>query len=410
MTLFRPEVIAFRNRDRLAGEVLITTPSSFHLVTAFFVVLLGVGGAVAFNADFPHIESLHGAILPDKGMVNVAPSRAGTIAGIEVVEGSAVVTGQLLATIQVGESTLDGASAVDVIAAASAIQRKSLANQILATRSAGEAKRHQLGARSQGIAAEISQLKVQLVFSSELVESAKVDLENAKAIARTGFASKQYVQSRTDMLSERRLSESMLQQTLISKEHELHGVVTAATQTASETQALVASLDAAIAQLDQQAVGIGLSGSYQIRAPVAGIVSHVSVKPGQQVQPQDALMTIVPKGSTLRAELNAATSSIAFIRPGQKVRLALDSFPFQKFGTVEGVVTHIAASGVAKRGAHGEMSLHYPVIVALRAPFFLAGRDVALKPGMTVSARIVTERRTLFEWLLKPYYSVSKRD
>lgn len=411
MTFFRPEVIAYKNRDRLAGEVLISTPSSFYLTTIFFTASLVVCAILAFNAEYPHIESLRGVILPDRGLINVAPSRAGTVTSVEVAEGAVVGPGELLASIKVDESTRDGASAADVVSAASGVQRKSISDQIGAIAVGGAAKVQQLKAQAAGIASEISQIKEQLSLLSELINSATMDFENARMIAKSGFASKQYVQSSMDTLTQRRLSASTLQQSLFSKQTEFRSLITAAKQAESETKAQVAGLNAATAQLDQQAVGIGLSGSYQIRSLVAGSVAHVSLKPGQQVSPQNSLMTIVPSGSTLRAEFNVPTSSIGFIRTGQKVRLAIDSFPYQKFGTMEGVITGIANSAVSAIGERGEVTLFYPVTIALRSQIFdVGGNRIPLKPGMTLGARVVTERRTFAEWFFEPYYAVSKRD
>jgi membrane fusion protein len=411
LTLFRPEVIAYRNRDRLAGEILITTPHSYYITTVFFATLLIVAGIIAFNAEYPHIESLRGVILPDRGIVSVTPSRAGTITSISVAEGAVVAPGQLLASIKVDESTQEGASAVDVISAASGIQRKSLSDQIGAIVVGGAAKVQQLKLHAAGIKIEIAQMREQLGLLSELIESAKVDLENARTIAKNGFASRQYVQSSMDTLTQRRLSVSTLQQSISSKEAELKSLLTAITQAEFETKAQVASLNAATAQLDQQAVGIGLSGAYQIRSVIAGSVAHVSSKPGQQIGLQHTLMTIVPSGSVLQAELAVPTSSIGFIRTGQTVRLAIDSFPYQKFGTMEGTVSSIANSAVSKTGERGEVNLFYPVTIALRSQFFnVSSNNIPLKPGMTLGARIVTERRTFFEWLFEPYYAVSKRD
>lgn len=411
MTFFRPEVIAYRNRDRLAGEVLISTRSSFYLTTIFFTASLVVCAILAFNAEYPHIESLRGVILPDRGLINVAPSRSGTVTSVEVTEGAVVGPGELLASIKVDESTRDGASAVDVISAASGVQRKSISDQIGAIAVGGAAKVQQLKAQAAGIVSEISQIREQLSLLSELINSATMDFENARTIAKGGFASKQYVQSSMDTLTQRRLSASTLQQSLFSKQTEFRSLITAAKQAESETKAQMAGLNAATAQLDQQAVGIGLSGSYQIRSLVAGSVAHVSLKPGQQVNPQNSLMTIVPSGSTLRAEFNVPTSSIGFIRTGQKVRLAIDSFPYQKFGTMEGVITGIANSAVSAIGERGEVNLFYPVTIALRSQIFDVGVNrIPLKPGMTLGARVVTERRTFAEWFFEPYYAVSKRD
>lgn len=409
--LYRSEVIAYQNRDRLPGEVLIQTPFSFYLVSGFFIFCLLLGFFLAIRAEYPRIESVRGMILPDRGLIAVTPSRAGRVISIHTRDGQAVESGQLLASIQVDESTKDGAYSADVLTAAAGAQKQSITSQIEAVEGSGRAKGQQLNAQAEGLVREIAQLQEQLTLQADLISSAQTELENARTMAKNGFASKAYLQTSMDTLTQRRLSASSVRQSIYTKQTELRAISTTIKQAESETAAQVASLLAAKAQIDQQVVGIELSGSYQIRAPVAGTIAHVSFKIGQPVSPLIPLITMVPTGSILRAEFNVPTSSIGFIGVGQRVRLALDSFPYQKFGTMEGTITNISSSAVSTTGGQGEINLAYPVIVGLRTQAFNVGSNrIPLLPGMTLGARIVTDRRTFFEWIFEPFYSVWKRD
>lgn len=411
MSLFRSEVAVHQGRDRLPGDVLIHTPSSFYLTTAFFTVCLVFGIALALTAEYPRIESLRGVILPDKGLVTIMPSRFGTISHLYVQDGAAVAAGQLLASIKVDESTRDGTSAVDELSAAARSQQDGINQQIDAVRLTGAARIRQMHSEADGARQEIGQMKDQLVLLRDLTSSARADFDSAQAITKSGFASKKYLQTSLDALTQRELAIVTLQQSLGAKQTQLATLGNAMAQAASETAAQVASLIANRAQLAQQSVGIGLSGAYQLRAPMGGSIAHVSLKTGQQVTTQTALMTIVPDGSSLRAEFNVPTASIGFIRVGQKVRLAIDAFPYQKFGTMAGSVDKIAESAVSLAGERGEVILAYPVVVTLASQSFrTASNEVRLKPGMTLGARVVTERRTFFEWMFEPAYSVWKRD
>jgi len=121
-------------------------------------------------------------------------------------------------------------------------------------------------------------------------------------------------------------------------------------------------------------------------------------------------MTIVPNGSTLRAELAIPSSAIGFVKPGQEVRLAIDSFPYQRFGTVKGKVLTVATSAVGQQGANGAVVSVYPVTVMLKQTQITAyGRAEPLISGMTLTARIVTEKQSLLEWLFEPLFAVKRR-
>lgn len=121
-------------------------------------------------------------------------------------------------------------------------------------------------------------------------------------------------------------------------------------------------------------------------------------------------MTIVPAGSKLRAELAIPSSAIGFIKQEQSVRLAVDAFPYQRFGTVAGKVQTVSTSAINAQGANGSVITVYPVTVALDAARIAAyGRSEPLVSGMTLTARIVTDKQSLLEWLFEPLFAVRRR-
>jgi membrane fusion protein len=121
-------------------------------------------------------------------------------------------------------------------------------------------------------------------------------------------------------------------------------------------------------------------------------------------------MTIVPAGAELQAELAVPSSAIGFVNAGQEVSLAIDAFPYQRFGTVKGKVLTVAESALSQQGANGAVIAVYPVRVKLDTEAVTAfGRSEPLVSGMTLSARIVTEKQSLLEWLFEPLYAVRRR-
>lgn len=411
MSLFRSEVLNYQSRERLPGEIIIRTPLSSYLTTSFFTFSLICGVTLGVTVEYPKIESVRGILLPDQGLLSVIASRAGTVTNIYVADGDRIDSGQLLALIKVDESTREGTSAAETLASAAVAQKENIVKQISAVELSRRAKDRQVKAQRAGLAREISQLKGQIVLQEELITSAKTDLKNADAMARDGFVSKVFVKTSVDALTQRRLASAALQQSVFEKQTQLASLDTTAEQIDSDAAAQIASLTASNAQIDQQAVQIGLSGSYQIRAPMAGTVSYVSQKIGQPIHAQNSLMNIVPSGSVLKAEFGVPTTSIGFIRVGQKVKLAIDAFPYQKFGTIEGAITKIADSALSTTGPQGEINVVYPVTIGLSSQVFVVGNTkIPLKPSMTLGARIVTERRTFFEWVFEPFFSVWKRD
>jgi membrane fusion protein len=104
------------------------------------------------------------------------------------------------------------------------------------------------------------------------------------------------------------------------------------------------------------------------------------------------------------------SAAIGFVKPGQEVRLALDAFPYQRFGTVKGRVRTVPSSTINAPASNGATIAVYPVIVDIEAPkIFAYGRDEPLVAGMNLTARIITERQSLLEWLFEPLFAVRRR-
>ena len=175
------------------------------------------------------------------------------------------------------------------------------------------------------------------------------------------------------------------------------------------------------AQLEKLSQELGKQAHRQelleLKAPQAGLVKDLATHTvGTVVQPGTVLMTVVPDGERLKAEVWVDNQDIGFIHPGQVVRLKLAAFPFQRYGMVDGTVEHVGADasdsasptapgGVARGGARDPMSmpLAYKALVSVRSMAIEhAGVRLLLAPGMQTNAEILLGRRTVLEYLLSP--------
>ncbi len=152
------------------------------------------------------------------------------------------------------------------------------------------------------------------------------------------------------------------------------------------------------------------NGELLLRAPVAGLVASRLVEVGQAVQIGQPILSLLPDGSMLRAQLRVPSAAIGFIKPGDRVLLRYQAYPYQKFGSHEGTVIRISRSAIAETYTeHGSPNEPmYRVLVSLNQQSVLAyGSHEPLRPGMRLEADIMGERRRLYEWILEPLYSVT---
>ncbi len=407
--MFRPEALTQR-LDRLSGDVAVAIPVAWQSIGT--LILGGVAAALTFLslASYSRVETATGSIIPDKGITVITPTRNGVIAEISVMDGQEVAAGNELAMIRAEEDSATGLSTAQQIEAAVGRQDASLAMQIDASNAAAQAQVLQLGAQRNGLSAEISQIQSQIVLQRDLIASAQKDVDRARIIAERGFVSLRDLQAREETLLSRQQGLSQLNQSLASKRSAISEAERSASQALAQAQVQNASLSASRAQVAQQAASTAGSRSYVLRAPLGGTVTAITARPGQPASPQIPLMTIVPSGSTLRAELALPSAAIGFVKIGQRVRLAIDAFPYQRFGTISGKVITIANSPVSQQAANGTNIAVYPVTVALESTYVAAyGKREPLVPGMSLTARIITEKQSLFEWLFEPLFAVRRR-
>lgn len=154
------------------------------------------------------------------------------------------------------------------------------------------------------------------------------------------------------------------------------------------------------------------AGLLSLRAPQRGIVKDLATHTrGTVVSPGTVLMSLVPFDEPLQAEVLVKNEDVGFVHETQRVKLKLAAYPFQKYGMIDGTVTHVGpdaadAQGAApKAGAEPDpsMALRYKALVRLDSQTLETdGKQMRLSPGMQVVAEIHQGKRTVMEYLLSP--------
>lgn len=407
--MFRTQALK-GNRNRLSGDVAIAVPISWQGIGSLICSGAALGLLFVSLATYSRVETVTGSITPDAGISTIVPTRTGVTAALAVKDGQMVSAGAELATIRTEEDGNGAQSPAAMVQAAIAQQDDSLAAQSDASKASAQAQTSQHTAQRSGLLVEIAQLQSQIGVQHALIMSAQKDLDRARVIAERGFISGRDLQVREETLLSRQQGLAQLEQALAAKRAALAENERSAAQISAQARAQAASLAATRAQVAQQAASTAGARSYVLRAPIAGRVTALTARVGQPASPQSQLMAIVPTGAKLRAELAVPSAAIGFVKPGQDVRLAIDAFPYQRFGTVTGTVQTVAASAINAQGPNGTTIAVYPVTVALKQSAIRAyGRSEPLVSGMSLTARIVTEKQSLLQWLFEPLFAVRNR-
>lgn len=337
-------------------------------------------------ASYSRIEVASGTVAPDKGVAALIPPRAGVVTDVAVREGQMVNAGTVLLQVKAEEDLASGSSAAGQITAALAQQDRNISTQINAGGAASAAQTAENVARQNGLRAEIASLGNQIALQRSLVTSAKNDFDRASEIAKGGFVSGRDLQVRQDAWLTRRQQLAQLEQSVSIRQSSLIESERSSTQLLAQAAAQIANLESTRAGIAQQAASTQGGRAYALRAPISGKVSSLTARVGQPANPQQSVLTIVPSDAKLRAELYIATTAIGFVKPGQEVRIAIDAFPYQRFGTIKGRVAQVAISATGRPGENGTVTPSYLVVVNLeKAEVTAFGTQQPLLPGMTLN-------------------------
>ncbi len=407
--LFRKEVLEHR-ADRLQGDVSLAVPISWQIIGFLLLTALVVALVFLGTASYSRAETVAGAIVLDRGVASIVPSRPGIVAELAAREGQRVGAGDPLVAIRSEEDMSGGRTAPRRIMDALQEQDSRLASQTSLVMSAAGAERARLAAQIAGGEQEIASLDTQIASQKRLIEVAENEFNEVQGIATKGFISRRDLEAREAALIARRQQLSQLEQARAAKTATLSEARRAIAQAGATAQAQAAGVQSSRAALAQQLAQAESAQGYTLTSPIDGTVTAITARLGQPASAQAPLMIVMPANATPRAELYIPTSAAGFLRIGQDVRLAVDAFPYQRFGTVNARIAQISSVAVPKATPDGGAVPVYLVTAEIADPSVMAfGRKQPLLPGMTFNARIVTQKQSLFEWLFEPLFAVRNR-
>ena len=142
-----------------------------------------------------------------------------------------------------------------------------------------------------------------------------------------------------------------------------------------------------------------------IISPAKGIIKSLpfSIR-GAVVNPSEVLAEIVPVNVDLVVEIQVSPRDIGFIHAGQAVTIRVDTYDYSRFGTLQGSLTKISPTTFT--GPNGEL-FYKGEVTPVRNFLGADSTKNALLPGMTAEVDIITGEKTIFQYLLKPVFTLA---
>ncbi|WP_431265327.1 HlyD family type I secretion periplasmic adaptor subunit [Roseateles chitinivorans] len=426
---FAPDLLALQERppSRMPRTIAVT------LVT---LVLLLLGWACFFQLDI--VASAEGRLVPLTFTKVVQPADAGVVAEILVADGQAVQAGQLLMRMDERLSTADTTALKKDVALRRLTLRRIDAEMSDRPMLPGKGDpvelyaqvEGQFRARRQAYQDSVAQeteamnkaradlLAAQQVLSklSQTLPSYRQSADAYRKLVQEGFVGELAANEKTREAIEKEqdlktqaATVASLNATIAQSEKRLAALRSQyRSQLENERMETVALLNRSDQELEKSNVKAGL---LDIRAPTSGVVKDLATTTqGAVVQAGAVLMNIVPKEEPLQAEVLLKNEDVGFTANGQKVKVKVGAYSFQKYGLMDGEVAMISPDATdPKQQVQGQPALTYRAIVRLKDTALVdprSGERYPLNAGMLVTAEIHQGRRTVMEYLLSPVQKV----
>ena len=395
--LFRQEVIDAR-RHRLAGTVVAAVPPSSRLYTLIVASVALIALLVLAFGNYAATANVRGIVAYDAGLARVATNAAGEVRQILVAPGTVVKAGTPLVSL----STAQGASGLAEQIAQIERQLEQIDHQVVLAGSLTQADAAALDQQRSGLVETIASLERQQTIGASQIELAERGVARYGRLAKQGAASQSRVDEARNELLTRRATHEALGERLTEARTKTGAIALQIGQRAIDGDKSRSLLLAQRAALVSQREDFRRADNIMLTAPVAGEVTDISAEVGQHVAPNALLVSIVPAGSRIEAWLSAPSKAIGFARPGERVRLRFDAYPYQKYGWGEGTVIAISRAPIDPAMVDGSVRPAEPsfrVRVSIASMGAIPMPRDTLRPGMTLSADLVLRQRSLIALL-----------
>jgi membrane fusion protein, adhesin transport system len=424
--LLDPGVVALNQAIELEERPPAHSLTQF-VYAMFALVALAVVWSIVTRVDV--VTNAHGRVLPVGDLVAVQHLDGGVISEILVAEGERVKKGQvllrlaaldnegrleqvqakraaLLLAIEGARAQVEGrAPQFDAVVPGFAKQKAEQLALHNAQALAIEAERTVLSAQKAQRDAEVTRLTAQLIVlrrDERIAEeelAVRADLMERKLTTRDRFYGAQ--RDAADRQKQRLNARDQLTRAESELAEYERKLTEFEMRTRAGAQEAIAKHTAELAEVDAALKNEqGRAGRLNLTAPVAGIVSGLSVKAvNAVVKPGETLMEIVPTGEAMVVIAEVKPQDIGQVAVGQRADVRVSAFDYATFGTLTGTVDRISATTFADQNGRQ----FYKVRVRLSRDHFGADpRRGRIIPGMDVEVDVKTGARSVLAYLLKP--------
>jgi membrane fusion protein len=409
-SLFRQEVVDFKEIERQFGRAILLQPISLKVITWLLASIVALSLLLLVIGQYSRKATVSGYLIPSAGTAKIFALQRGTISKVDVTEGQEVREQQPLLTIDTTQISGTGEDVNAAILSTLLGQRDELNRQIAGEAQRQASERERLTLLIQGLQEEKGQLEGQIPLQQERIKILESLVASISKLVAKGVVTGVEFKRRQSEALDQKQNLNALRQQLAARQNQLTDTQYTLNQLPIVIAEKIQLLRNELSSVEQRIAEISGRRAFVIRAPIAGRVSAVQASTGKLAELNQLQLEIIPT-STLKAELLVPSRSIGFVRVGQPVGIRYDAFPYQNFGRYKGTITEISHNILTRSDvSSGFITLEEPVYrvtAALdRQDVSAYGKNMPLQAGMLLKADVILDKRSLMQWVLDPLLSV----
>jgi membrane fusion protein len=256
-----------------------------------------------------------------------------------------------------------------------------------------------------GLEAELAKLDSQIEGQKSHVRLATETYSRYQGLLSQDYISREQLQQKQEDLLDQQNRLQSLEHDRISVGRELAAQRSDLAGLALRQENQLAQITCGIASVGQELSESEARRRLVITSPESGTATATVAEIGQAVDVSKPVVSVIPEGATLQAQLYAPSRAIGFISPGNAVLLRYQAYPYQKFGHAHSVVTSVSKTALpsAELASIGNMSGGsatgnaeplYGITVHLSSQTVNAyGKPYPLQTGMLLEADVMQDTR-----------------
>jgi membrane fusion protein len=396
--------------DKIWGEVNLTQALKYKVLVAAVTFMVITVLVFLFSADYHRKQRVQGYLTPSAGIIKAYAPEMVYVDEVLVKEGEVVQQDQPLVRLQFRRSLLSGQDMNQALREQLAQQLALLDKQAIKLTQVSQSKQTEQQQKIYELNEQMRLLHLQQAQLATRTELATTRLQNYQSMLTQGFVSQLEIDQAQEALLKLKQAHTRIDAEISTYRQQQATLKLGLQRLPLELEQSLQQNQLSISEKKSKLTQLSAQSKILIKATKAGHITALDIQDGQLLKAQQYMYTILPNDMELYAELLVPTRAFGFVEVGQLTRLKLHSFPYQKFGVIEGSIIETTEFVLLANEVKLPIELTEPVYkvkAKLNQQTMLAyGKQIKLQAGMKFNADIRIDQRSLMEWLFEPLLSL----